>query len=484
MTRANRKQRCMTCGEPSENDLCGACERALGRQASVVLELSKGRSRRSRRTVERPPSHTTRRGVATSAARIKREPVEWLDPGRVPLGLVTVLAGVGGLGKSQWSCALAGRVSRGELGSAAATLLLTAEDSWATTVKPRLEAVGANLELVHRVSIATDEGEDGLTIPDDLPELERLVVAHRARLVVLDPLAAHLDGGIDSHKDQSVRRALAPLHRLAEAQGCAVVALIHLNKAQGLAPLMRLGGSVAFGNAARSVILLERDPDDPDGEEGSQRVLAHIKCNLGPLAPSQLYKVMPVVLPAIVDKPQVETSRLDLIGESAHNGRTLLAAVNEEERSAVDEAVEFLEAELGDGGRHLAAEILRDARKIGITEPTLRRARKRLEVRTEKAGFGRGWEWWLPKASSPETSTESDEGRRLRESPLPMRDCVPSERAENAEGVTHSRLTPSASPTSSKADPRTLDEALADPLFVQRLLDDEILVGIIDVGAA
>ena len=30
--------------------------------------------------------------------------VEWLETGRVPIGLVTVLAGVGGLGNCQWTC--------------------------------------------------------------------------------------------------------------------------------------------------------------------------------------------------------------------------------------------------------------------------------------------------------------------------------------------------------------------------------------------
>jgi RecA-family ATPase len=99
--------------------------------------------------------------------------------------------------------------------------------------RPRLEAVGANLEHVSFVNIQTDEGlEDGITIPDDIDVLNELVAEVGANLLIVDPLVAHLPGGIDSHKDQSVRRALAPLYRLAEAQGCAVVALMHLNKAQ------------------------------------------------------------------------------------------------------------------------------------------------------------------------------------------------------------------------------------------------------------
>ena len=243
------------------------------------------------------------------------------------------MAGVGGMGKSQFTCLLAARVSRGELGAAGDVLIATAEDDPSTTVRPRLEAVQADLDRVHFLTIATAEGEtDGITIPDDVAQLEETVAFHGARLLVIDPLVAHLPGEIDSHRDQSVRRALAPLYRLATTTGCAVVVVLHLNKSTGLAPLMRLGASVAFGNAARSVLLLDRDPDDEDGERGHRRVLAHIKCNVAPLGPSLLYRVAPIVLPAEGSAPMVETSRLELLGESAHDGRALLNAGDEDER--------------------------------------------------------------------------------------------------------------------------------------------------------
>jgi RecA-family ATPase len=191
-------------------------------------------------------SQAQRRATATKASAIQREVVEWLLPGRIPLRMVTVLAGIGGLGKSTYTALLAAA-------NPGVTLIATAEDSPSTTVRPRLEAVGADLDRVQFVAIQTDDGlEDGITIPDDIDTLEELVGETSANLLIVDPLVAHLPGAIDSHEDQSVRRALAPLYRLAEARGCAVVALMHLNKAQGLTPLARLGGSSAFGNFARS----------------------------------------------------------------------------------------------------------------------------------------------------------------------------------------------------------------------------------------
>jgi hypothetical protein len=381
-----------------------------------------------------------RRAMAVAASSVRRERVEYLPggEGRVPIKNLAVLGGIGGLGKSQWTCLLAAQ-------NPGVTLIATAEDSPSTTVRPRLEAVGADLDRVHFVSIQCDDGiEDGLTIPDDMDELHRLVGELQARLVIVDPLVAHLPGHIDSHKDQSVRRALAPLYWLAETQSCAVVALLHLNKAQGLAPLARLSGSGAFGNAARSVLLLDRDPDDPDGEEGSRRVLAHVKCNVAPLAPSLLYEVTPIVLPATAIDPEVETSRLELIGESPHNGRGLLAVASDEERSALTDAEDFLRAELDDGVRHLAEDIFKAARKIGIADRTLRRARQSIGALTEKAGFTRGWEWWLPTTAT-KGPTETAEPAFLHEESS-VRDTTPSCRLAGSDNGGEPRIPVSGDP--------------------------------------
>jgi AAA domain len=66
----------------------------------------------------------SRQVLATAAVKVERSEVDWLAAGRVPRGMVTVLAGLGGLGKSQFTCLLAARNSRGELGEVAATLIL------------------------------------------------------------------------------------------------------------------------------------------------------------------------------------------------------------------------------------------------------------------------------------------------------------------------------------------------------------------------
>jgi AAA domain len=288
------------------------------------------------------------------------------------------------------------------------TLIATAEDSLAATARPRLEAAQADLDRVAFVEMQTDDGlPTGLSLPDDVGELEQLVQECGASLVVVDPLAAHLPAEVNSWRDQSVRLALAPLHALADRQRCAVVLVVHLNKALSAEPLRRIGGSVGIPAAARSVLLLARDPDDGD----TRRVLAHVKCNVGPLAPSLLYELEPIRLPATNGFPDVETVRLVEKGESDHQGGDLLGApVDDDELTAVGEAEEFLRAELADG-RRLATELMVAARKVGIAEKTLRRGKANVRVDSHKDGPV--WYWSLPatkKAGHPTRPSSPEEG--------------------------------------------------------------------------
>src|SRR5215831_18925310 len=86
------------------------------------------------------------------ASEIQMEPVKWLWPGRVAIGKHTALAGEPGGGKSQLTIDLAARVSMGAklpcgegTASQGAVIILSAEDSDADTIVPRLHAAGADL---------------------------------------------------------------------------------------------------------------------------------------------------------------------------------------------------------------------------------------------------------------------------------------------------------------------------------------------------
>jgi hypothetical protein len=373
------------------------------------------------------PENQSRIALPLLAAEVRREKVEWLPgmEGRIALRSVNVVAGDPGLGKTLQSNGLAAHVSQ----NGGFALIATAEDSLSATVRPRLEAAGANLDRVAFVQMWADGYPDGLRIPDDVAELERLVADCEANLLVIDPLMAHLPIEVNSWRDQSVRQALAPLHALAERQGCAVLVIVHLNKQTSSDWLRRVGGSIGISGAARSVLLMARDPDDPEGEKGRRRVLAHVKCNVGPTLPSLLYEIEPILLPASGENPEVETAKIVLIGQSDHEAEQLLAGRGDpEERSALEEAVAFLEEELGT--RVMDAKVIkRAARDVGISEPTLKRAKQRLGVVSERVGgVGDAGHWtWRLSGSKGLASLEDQEVGSLSANPHEQNDPAPAE---------------------------------------------------------
>jgi hypothetical protein len=287
--------------------------------------------------------------------------------------------------------------------------LLTAEDSPAATVKPRLEAVGADLDRVYFANMIRDEIAEAFELPGDMRALDALVTDRQAKLVVIDPLVAHLGVGVNSWQDQSVRRALAPLHRLAETHDCAVVAVMHLNKGFDSDPLRRLGGSVGLTAAARSVLLLAADPEEPDGRDAPQRVLGHVKSNYGPLAPSLCLEVRSAVIPANGLEPDAETAFLAVCGESDHSGRDLLNVQDPGEMGAVADAEAFLQDQLGNGPR-LRDELMPAATEAGLSWASVRRAKKKLGVESKKGRGGNGkWSWMLPDTEALGTEATGDE---------------------------------------------------------------------------
>jgi len=94
------------------------------------------------------------------------------------------------------------------------------------------------------------DGED-LTFPSGIGRLRQFCERERPRLLILDPLTGVIDSGIDSHKDQDIRRALKPLYGLAAEIGASITGISHLNKSTASGPWnYRVMGSVGIAAAA------------------------------------------------------------------------------------------------------------------------------------------------------------------------------------------------------------------------------------------
>ncbi|MBI3068655.1 MAG: AAA family ATPase, partial [Betaproteobacteria bacterium] len=222
-------------------------------------------------------------------ADVQPKPIRWLWPGRIARGKVSLIAGHPGLGKSQAAVSFAAIVSTGGLWPVdrtrcerGAVVILSAEDDPEDTIRPRLEAAGADLSRVYVLDAVREADERGeiqaraFNLATDISRLGVLLGNLRdVALIVIDPVSAYL-GGVESHNNAEVRALLAPLAELAARHGVAVIAVSHLNKASGTEALLRVQGSIAFSAAARAVWGVARDKENP-----ARRLFLPLKNNLG-----------------------------------------------------------------------------------------------------------------------------------------------------------------------------------------------------------
>lgn len=323
-----------------------------------------------------------------SALGIKARAVPWLWEPYVPQGMITLLVGDPGLGKSMLTVRLAALVTRGDLGgSPTPAVLASAEDSWAHTIVPRLEAAGADMSKIFIPQLGDPEFPRGPLLPDDVSMLSTVMQEHGAGLLVIDPLVAHLGNQTDSHNDKSTRSAIAPLHKLAEQTGAAVIGVMHLNKTQVDDVVRRVGGSVGFVGLARSIVLWTRDPEDED-ETSAERVMTHAKCNVAPLGPSVKYQIEEQ------RNGEIVTARVVPTGEAKVSARQALAGKNGAKRNS---AKTWLEGVLTAGDVSVS-ELQELAAAEGYSWGTVRNAKKELPIVARRVG-GVGkeghWVWTL-----------------------------------------------------------------------------------------
>ena len=209
-------------------------------------------------------------------SEIQSQEVAWLWFPFIPYGKLTIVQGDPGDGKTTLVLNIAAKLSKGEgldskmkLTEPLNVIYQSAEDGLADTVKPRLEAAGANCENISVI----DESIKSLSMIDE--RLEEAVIRKKAKLLILDPIQAYLGGGMDMNRANEARDMIKKLATLAEKYQCAIVLVRHMNKAAGNKAAYRGMGSIDFFAVARSVLLVGR----VEGE-ANIRAVVQIKNNL------------------------------------------------------------------------------------------------------------------------------------------------------------------------------------------------------------
>ncbi len=329
-----------------------------------------------------------------SLAEVEPENLDWMWEGRLVRNKLNIIAGPPGLGKSQLLAAIAAAITTagawpdGGCCRQGGVLLIQAEDGVADTVVPRHRAAGARMDRIRTAALVAEGSSQRLMQLDkDLSEIEMTLAQFPwIDTLILDPVTGFF-GRADSHKDAEVRGVLEPLSEFAERRRVTVIGVAHLNKgANARSAGDRIAGSAAFLQVPRMAHMVVTDPDDD-----TLRVFQPFKHNVSRPREGLAFRIEGCLVRH--REKEIQTSRvawadtktLDL--HEALNGKR-----NGEHPTRLDEAMQYLQAALRQGTK--AQLILeKEAAEQGIKGPTLRRAKKELNVRSLPSGGS--WTWSL-----------------------------------------------------------------------------------------
>ncbi len=335
--------------------------------------------------IERGATVTGRRGLISKASdEYEHLQTDWAWRAWLPKHSMTVLDGEPGLGKTTISFQLAARMSTGspmpplvgdtDVRDRRGVLIFSAEDDPSRTIRPRLQAAGADLSRIRIVEGAgTDERDEFVNLKLHLPEIEAALEEYDIGLIIFDPIGAY-SGDINLNSDPEVRQLLQPIKLLLERHDTALLFIRHLNKDERKSAINRGTGSTAIIAAMRCAWIVGRDPNNT-----SQFVLACSKNNLSRHPRSMTYQLADADgVPVVNWVGETEMTANEITGDQ-QRGKT-----------KVDECTEWLKLMLA-AGRVKSDVLEAQSRKAGFSKATYKRARGLAEVKSEKDSFDGGW---------------------------------------------------------------------------------------------
>lgn len=330
---------------------------------------------------------------------VKAAEIVWLWKPFIAIGAFIIIEGAEGEGKTFITLAIATTTGIGkgfpmmsddEHLEPANVVLMSAEDSLAHTIKPRLDAMNAPCESI----IAIDEP---FTLDrDGIIRLGMVLAEYAPKLVIIDPLFSYT-GKVNLDRDNEIRSVTSELIRLAEKYQCAIVGVRHIGKSKGMGDPRNAGlNGIGWRASARSVLLVGKNP-----ENEKQKAIVQTKNNLAPICDKAIGY-------------EIREGEFFWTGESKLTAEKMLSiARNEDERAENSEAVTFLREALRESERE-AKDVEKEVDKFGITAKQLRTARNKLDVQWRREGFGKDSKvfWRLPSIdaqNAPETIIDAYE---------------------------------------------------------------------------
>lgn len=326
-------------------------------------------------------------------AEFEEREKEWLIPGYIPKGCVTLLCSDGGIGKTTIWCDTVASFTTGRMtlfdkalsvpfttGKKRTVMYFSKEDSTEEILKKKLRKAGADQTKIRCFGL-DDERLSKIWYGSLL--LDKLVEKYKPDIVVFDTLQAFLPEGVDMAKRKDMRDALNPLNKLGAAFGTSFLMIMHTNKSNN-SGRQRMADSSDIWDIGRSALMAGRTKDN------KTCYLSHEKSNYGSLQKTILF--------------QVNDDGVVFMGTSNRKDRDYmaegLASVAPTPRQ--DEARDFILENVPAEGIEIK-ELEKMAKAAGISEHTLKDARailkKENRIIIKPMGFGDGKKWYAYTAN-------------------------------------------------------------------------------------
>lgn len=321
-------------------------------------------------------------------------PMQWVATRRLPRSAVSLLVGDEGIGKSLLWVLIVAHITTGKpfpgfglpSREPAFVVIVVTEDDWSSTVRPRLEVAGANLDYV--IVICEEEDGSGAPIfPRDMYLVEEAIRAFAPVLVVVDAWLDTVPSGYNVRDPQHARLALHPWREMATVGDLAVLLLTHTNRVASGNARDKYGATAELRKKARMTLFAQIDGD-------GVLTVGPEKSNLVGGVQASTFSIATVQYFNPTEDNDGTVPLLKFAGESAQTAREILVSNHE---SASDEGASIDDWLLGFIGREgkSANDVFKAADANGFSKDQAKRAKHRLGVKSEKSGDG-PWRWVLP----------------------------------------------------------------------------------------
>lgn len=326
-----------------------------------------------------------------SMADVQPKPIEWLIPGWIPKGKITLIGADGGTGKTFLWCHIVACLSAGkpcffedpiEFSSNPRKpmkfLILSSEDELEEVLSERLISNGANMSNILSVPY-TDPNFEYMKFNSET--LKNTILEHRPDGCIFDPLQSFLPSSVNMSYRNHMRDALNPLVALGTETGTTMIIIMHTNKMSDRSGRGRFADSSDIFDIARSAFLLGKT-------KNGSLYLDHAKSNYAPLNKTVLYMLVDQV-----PKFLGTTEKKDW--DFVHEKRL------ERSAPARDEAKQMILDLLNEQGEMNIKDLNTALKEAGISDKTIRTAKEdlkssqKVKMRCEGKGDKKGVKWFI-----------------------------------------------------------------------------------------